>query len=100
MVAQGFSPGVEMYKYWNPDERRGGIMPRLQYVASLFRLRAHALRRDRVPPHHPVGFGLFFRYTHGFRSRCSLHPWLLYTASPYGEAHKFRFARPPNFNLS
>ena len=35
-------------------------MPMLQYVASLFRLRAHALRRDRVPPHHPVGFGLFF----------------------------------------
>ena len=60
MVAQGFSPGEEMYKYGNPDERRGGIMPMLQCLASLFRLRAHALRRDRVPPHHPVGFGLFF----------------------------------------
>ena len=48
-------------------------MPVHQYVASLFRLRAHALRRDRVPPHHPVGFVLFSRYTHGFRSRCSLH---------------------------
>ena len=48
-------------------------MPMLQYVSSLFRHRAHALRRDRVPPHHPVGFGLFLRYTHGFRSRCSLH---------------------------
>ena len=35
MVAQGFSPGVEMYKYGNPDARRGGIMPMLQYVASL-----------------------------------------------------------------
>ena len=60
MVAQGFSPGVETYKYGNPDVRRGGIMPMLQYVASLFRLRAHALRRDRVPPHHPVGFGLLY----------------------------------------
>ena len=41
-------------------------MPRLQYVASLFRLRAHALRRDRVPPHHPVGFQLFFMFPTGF----------------------------------
>ena len=86
MVAQGFSPGVETYKYWNPDARRGSIMPMLQCLASLFRLRAHALRRDKVPPHHPVGFGLFLRYTHGFRSRCSLHPWLFYAASPFGEA--------------
>ena len=61
-------------------------MPRLQYVALLFRLRAHALRRDRVPPHHPVGFSLFFCLSHGFRSRCSLHPWLFYAASPFGEA--------------
>ena len=26
--AQGFIPGVEMYKYPNPDERRGGILSR------------------------------------------------------------------------
>ena len=71
-------------------------MPSFQYLASLFRLRAHALRRDRVPPHHPVGFGLYFRYTHGFRSRCSLHPWLFYAASPCGEARKFRSLRSPD----
>ena len=75
MVAQGFSPGVETYKYGNPDVRRGGIMPMLQYVASLFRLRAHALRRDRVPPHHPMGFVLIFsRYTHGFAADAAA-PW-------------------------
>ena len=34
-VAQGFSPGVETYKYGNPDARRGGIMPMLQCLASL-----------------------------------------------------------------
>ena len=36
MVAQGFSPGVETYKYGNPDVRRGGIMPVHQYEASLY----------------------------------------------------------------
>ena len=112
MVAQGFSPGVEVYKYGNPDARRGGIMPMLQYVASLFRLRAHALRRDRVPPHHPVGFVLIFSpfpRVWGFESSLSsptqvvrvAHstPWLLYAASPCGEAPEFglpcRQAGPP-----
>ena len=71
-------------------------MPVHQYEALLFRLRAHALRRDRVPPHHPVGFGLFLRYTHGFRSRCLLHPWLLYAALPCGEAPEFRSLRSPD----
>ncbi len=28
MVAQGFSPRVETYKYGNPDARRGGILSR------------------------------------------------------------------------
>jgi len=62
-------------------------MPRLQYVALLFRLRAHALRRDRVPPHHPVGFGLFFfAIPTGFVRVAHSTPWLLYAASPCGEA--------------
>ncbi|MBQ3217588.1 MAG: hypothetical protein IJB33_01790, partial [Akkermansia sp.] len=51
----------------------------------------------------PVGFSLFFCLSHGFRSRCSLHPWLFYAASPFGEA--LNLARltaritSPNFNL-
>ena len=72
-------------------------MPMLLYVASLFRLRAHALRRDRVPPHHPVGFGLFFfAIPTGFVRVAHSTPWLLYAASPYGEARKFRSLRSPD----
>ena len=75
MVAQGFSPGVEMYKYWNPDERRGGIMPRLQYVASLY----------ATPPSGGVLF-VFFAFPTGFVRVAHSTPWLLYAASPCGEA--------------
>ncbi len=88
--------------------REKSEMPAHQYLASLFRLRAHALRRDRVLPHHPVGFGLFFALyprVWGFESSLSTPtqvvrvahstPWLLYAASPCGEALKFRSLRSP-----
>ena len=79
MVAQGFSPGVETYKYGNPDVRRGGIMPMLQYVASLC----------ATPPSGGVRF-VFFAIPTGFVRVAHSTPWLLYAASPYGEALKFR----------
>ncbi|MBQ7024387.1 MAG: hypothetical protein IJN29_12450, partial [Akkermansia sp.] len=39
----------------------------------------------------PTGLGLrvFAFFAHTGRSRCSLHPWLLYAASPCGEAPDF-----------
>ena len=56
-----------------------------------------------MPPHHPVGFVLFFALyprVWGFESSLSTPsqvvrvahstPWLLYAASPCGEARKFR----------
>jgi len=89
-------------------------MPMLQCLASLFRLRAHALRRDRVPPHHPVGFDLFFRYIHGFgasslrflrphRSFALLTPHRGYFMPPRHTARLTNsacFARSTTFNLS
>ena len=55
-----------------------------------------------MPPHHPVGFGLFFfAIPTGFVRVAHSTPWLLYAASPYGEALKFRSpVGSPNFNLS
>ncbi|MBQ7023108.1 MAG: hypothetical protein IJN29_05970, partial [Akkermansia sp.] len=42
-------------------------------------------------PHHPVGFGLFFcAIPTGFVRVAHSTPWLLYAASPYGEAPEFR----------
>lgn len=54
-------------------------MPAHQYEASLY----------ATPPSGGVRF-VFLRYTHGFRSLCSLNPWLLYAASPCGEPPEFR----------
>ncbi len=85
MVAQGFSPGEEMYKYWNPDERRGGIMPMLQCLASLC----------ATPPSGGVRF-VFFAIPTGFVRVAHSTPWLLYAASPCGEARKFRSLRSPD----
>ena len=90
MVAQGFSPGVEMYKYGNPDVRRGGIMSVHQYVASLC----------ATPPSGGVRF-VFFAIPTGFVRVAHSTPWLLYAASPYGEALKFRSpVGSPTSNLS
>ena len=77
-------------------------MPMHQYVASLFRLRAHALRRDRVPPHHPVGFGLFFAL-YPRVSFALLTPHRGYFLPPRHAArltNSARYARPTNFCLS
>ena len=62
-----------MYKYGNPDERRGGILSRRSTKCEDGN--AHASMFSIALCHPTIRWGsvCFFRYSHGFRSRCSLH---------------------------
>jgi len=73
MVAQGFSPGVETYKYGNPDVRRGGILSRRSTKCEDGNAQVSISCIALCHPTIRWGSVCFLRYIHGFRSRCSLH---------------------------
>ena len=101
-----------MYKYWNPDERRGGILSRRSTKCEDGNAQASICsiafpspgsrpsvfakatpRRVAVTGCHPTirwGSVCFFAIPTGFVRVAHSTPWLFYAASPYGEAHKFR----------
>ena len=63
-----------------------------QSIATLFRLRqsfAETRRHGIMPPHHPVGFSLFFCAIPTVSPLARLHHGLFYAASPCGEAPEF-----------
>ena len=89
MVAQGFSPGEETYKYGNPDERRGGILSRRSTKCEDGNAQASICSIALCHPAIRWGSVCFCAIPTGFVRVAHSTPWLLYAASPCGEAPEF-----------